>query len=119
MSGALGHEVPHAAYVALNSDQRRAFDRAGQLPWHVLNRRSAGAATGGAIGSGAGSAPQAAIEAPPPPPSCSQCSSTSSSIKKIRTHGGLMRSLCNNCVYDMAGGNQEEFARKWADGCPL
>lgn len=117
MSGALGHEVPHAAYFALNSDQQTAFDRAGQLPLHLLRGRNAGARTGGGGRSGPG--PQAAIEAPFQAPTCSQCSSTSSSIKNIRTHGGLMRSLCNNCVYDMAGGDQEEFARKWADGCPL
>lgn len=124
MSGALGHEAPHAAYLAMSSEQRTTFDKPGRLPFHLFGP---GSGTPGTLGGGDGGAPpepQPAIEAPPPPPpaappACSQCSASSSSIKKIRTHGGLMRSLCNNCVYDMAGGDQDEFSRRWADGCPL
>ena len=117
MSGAIGQEAPHGAYFALNSDQQTAFDAPGRLPFNVFSPGPSGP-----------SLPteqrvieiEASTSPPPPPPaassSCSQCGSNSSSIKKIRTPGGLMRTLCNNCVYDLAGGDQEVFTRLWAGG---
>lgn len=124
MSGAVGHESPHAAYFTLSSDQQAAFDHPGQLPFNLFSSSPAAAGPSGGAGGPQRHIEEAHPPSPPRPPSsapscCSQCGAASSSIKRIRTHGGLMRSLCNNCVYDMAGGDQGAFGRMWADGCPL
>jgi hypothetical protein len=128
MSGTIGQEAPHAAYFSMSGDQQHAFDSPGRLPFSLF----APIATGGSHAPTMPSAQRvieieaSTFDGPPRPPphpaaqpACSQCGTGSSSLKKIRTHGGLMRLLCNNCVYDMAGGDQQIFARTWADGCPL
>lgn len=125
MSGAIGQEAPHAAYYAMNNEQQNTFDAPGRLPFNMLSQRVGTLAAESKV-----PAEQRVIEieatgAPAPPPSpaastsCSQCGSGGNGIRRIRTPGGLMRALCNNCVYDLVGGDQEAFTRMWAGGSPL
>jgi len=110
MSGMRGHEAPHQAYFAMSNEQQRVFDSAGLPSAFIMH------------GEGGGGSPPPApdIEAPPPAaPACSQCDEKSSSIKKFATPAGNMRPLCNTCVYDSVGGDQDAFRGKWADGRPL
>lgn len=120
MSGAIGQEAPHAAYFSLNNEQQNAFDAPGRPPFNFFSQAAGGGARAPSIPIEQRVIEIEASASPQPPPpaqtSCSQCGSNSSSIKKLRTPGGLMRALCNNCVYDLAGGDQEVFTRLWAGG---
>ena len=112
MTGGIAHHVPQNKWTEMDNAQKRSFDSAGRLSFG-MNLKPGNSRI-------SAPAPMAAIEAGGDGSVgvCSGCGGNRG-VKKFATHGGLMRPLCGDCVYDRVGGEQGAYQAEWSKGHPL